>query len=266
VSLSSALPAHGGRQITPHDIARGRGDHYLLRLNESIAHSGQTVYLRPFGEMNGHWNPYCAFNANGSRRPEHSTKNFKRAWRRLVIVVRGGPRRKVNRRLRQNGMPRIYRAHSNHDRIYHRREVPSQLPHPRVAFMWVPQTTGSPDVAGNQPHDYWPGAHFVDWVGVDIYSKYRSAAFPKMRAFYSRWDRWPFVVGEYSPWDDDYSGAFTRHLLRWEQRNHRVKALLYYRSVTADNAYYIDHYPGARRALRHGLNRHRFQPYAPGTR
>jgi hypothetical protein len=266
VSLSNALPAHGGNQITPHDIARGRGDHYILRLNESIAHSGQTVYMRPFAEMNGHWNPYCAFNANGTRRHEHSTKNFRRAWRRLVIIVRGGPRQKVNHRLRHRGMPRIYRARSNHDRIYHRRDVPSHLPHPRVAFMWNPQTTGSPDVPGNEPRAYWPGRQFVDWVGVDIYSKFRSAAFPKMRTFYHRWNNWPFVIGEYGPWDDDYNGSFTRHLLQWEGKNHRVRMLIYYRSVSTHNAYAINNYKGAKRALRHGLNRRRFQPYAPGTR
>ena len=28
-------------------------------------------------EMNGHWNPYCAYNANGSRRGgDHATSDF----------------------------------------------------------------------------------------------------------------------------------------------------------------------------------------------
>lgn len=76
---------------------------------------------------------------------------------------------------------------------------------------------------------YWLNHPFVDWVGVDIYSKYRSAAFPKMRSFFRRWDRWPFVIGEYSPWDDDVGGGFTRHLLRWERRHNRVKLLINYR-------------------------------------
>jgi hypothetical protein len=45
-----------------------------------------------------------------------------------------------------------------------------------------------------------------------------------------------------------------------------VKLLIYYRSITAHNAYSIGHYKGARRALRKGLDRQRFQPFAPGTR
>ena len=41
--------------------------------------------------MNGHWNPYSAYNANGTPRDRgHSTKNFRRAWQRIVLIVRGG--------------------------------------------------------------------------------------------------------------------------------------------------------------------------------
>ena len=140
------------------------------------------------------------------------------------------------------------------------------MPKPKVAFMWVPQTTGSPNVPGNQPKNYWPGGNFVDWVGIDIYSKYASAAMPKMREFYKRWKGYPFVIGEYSPWDNDMSGAWTRRLLSWARSHDRVGMLIYYRSVTADNPYYVSHYPGARSALRSALNRPKFDPYAPGAR
>ena len=78
-------------------------------------------------------------------------------------------------------MPRILRAQSQDDPVYEggptgsRSPVPEQLPQPRVAMMWVPQSFGSPNIAGNQPADYWPGGRYVDWVGIDIYSKFAGA-------------------------------------------------------------------------------------------
>src|SRR3954449_7425392 len=63
--------------ITPRDIAYGKGDGYLVALNRALADFAQTIYLRPFGEMNGHWNYYCAFTQTGaSKGPSHSTAMF----------------------------------------------------------------------------------------------------------------------------------------------------------------------------------------------
>jgi hypothetical protein len=267
ISLSTA-PGGKPEVISPRQIALGRGDHYILQLNREIADSNQVVYIRLFPEMNGHWNPYCAYNTDGSfRGRSHSTASFRDAWRRFVTIVRGGKRRKINRRLVGLGMPRMLRAHSNHARIYRRQDVPHVLPHPPVAFMWGPQTIASPDVAGNQPGDYWPGHRYVDWVGADIYSKFGSpGVWAALFRFYRKWDRWPFVIGEYSPWDNDYRGAFTRRLFNWAEDHHRVRAMIYYRSVFPNNIFDINHWPAARRVIRHHLNKHRWDPFAPGTR
>ena len=133
--------------------------------------------------------------------------------------------------------------------------------------MWVPQTIASPDVAGNQPRDYWPGRHFIDWVGADIYSKYASpGVLSALHRFYRTWDRWPFVIGEYSPWDNDFAGSFTRQLFKWALGHHRVRALVYYRSVYPNNEFDINHWPSARHVIHHFLKKHRFDPYPPGVR
>ena len=267
LSLSTA-PGGKPELISPKQIANGRGDDYLLKLNSSIAESRQVVYLRLMPEMNGHWNAYCAFNADGSYRgSSHSTANFKRAWRRAVLIIRGGKRLKINRRLHRKGMPRILRAKSNHDRVYRRHDVPATLPHARVAFMWNPQTLGSPAVSGNAARDYWPGHRYVDWVGADIYSKFATPGiWSAFRGFYRRYRGFPFVVGEYAPWDNDYRGSFTRRLFRWAEGHRRVRALIYYRSVFAGNQFDIDRWPAARRVIRHHLNKRRWAPFAPGTR
>jgi hypothetical protein len=263
LSLSTA-PGGQPELISPRQIARGRDDHYLVRLNQTIAASRQVVYIRLFPEMNGHWNPYCAFNANGTRKGRgHSTSDFRRAWQRIVLIIRGGKRATINQKLRHRNMPRILRASSNHDPVYGPEEVRPHLPRPKVAFMWTPQTIGSPNVPGNHPGDYWPGKRWVDWVGADIYSAFASpGVWSAFKHFYRHWDHWPFAVGEYSPWNNDYRGGFTRTLFHWTEHHGRAKMLIYYRSVNPDTSYDVDQWPRARRVLRHELNKHRFAPYA----
>ena len=44
------------------------------------------------------------------------------------------------------------------------------------------------------------------------------------------------MIGEYSPWDGDPGGRFTDRLLDWAESHRRVRMLIYYRSVTANNS------------------------------
>jgi hypothetical protein len=269
LSLSTA-PGGGTEVITPRAIANGHGDHYLLRLNESIDNSGQVVYIRPFAEMNLYVNPYSAFNADGSKRPAHGTRAFKKAWKRLALIVRGGKRRTINRKLLHLGMPRIMRAGENRAQraaYYRGLDVPHKLDHPRVALMWMPLTRGSPAVPGNSPRDYWPGRRYVDWVGTDAYAKFSNRTlWTNLKAFYRDYRRMPFAIGEYGPWDNDFRGAFVRRMHRWARTHRRVRALIYFRSVDPENEFNLQHYRGAKRELRRILNRRRYASYAPGTR
>jgi hypothetical protein len=267
LSLSTA-PGGQAEVISPGQIANGRGDDYILKLNESIAASGQVVYIRLMPEMNGAWNPYSAFSADGHRRNRaHSTAMFRDAWRRFAIIVRGGTLRSINQRLVALHLPRVLRAKGLRDPVYRNAGVPPKLPRPRVALIWNPQTISSPNVRGNAVAGYWPGRRYVDWTGADIYSKY---ATPGVRAaltsFYRQHRGMPFMIGEYSPWDNDSRGAFVRWLFRWAKQHGRTKMLVYYRSVYAASPWDIVHFPKARGALRHILDSPRFAEFAPGTR
>ena len=266
LSLSTA-PGGQPEVVTPRQLAMGFSDHYMLRLGQSIAGAEQVVYIRPFAEMNLHINPYSAFNADGSPRRGHSTKVFRKAWKRLVLIVRGGKRDRVNNRLLKLGLPRIHRAKSNDAKRYRRLGVKKRLKEPRVAFMWMPLTRGSPNVSGNTPQAYFPGRRWVDWVGTDVYSKFSNRTlWTNLRNFYRRYDRWPFAIGEYGPWDADPGGEFTKRIHHWARKRGRVKALLYFRSVNTSNEFNLQYYPSARKALRKTLKAPRFQQYAPGTR
>ena len=60
--------------VSPRDIAQGRGDAFLVALNEAISGFGSLVYLRPLPEMNNHHRPFSAFDESGRPRgPSHST-------------------------------------------------------------------------------------------------------------------------------------------------------------------------------------------------
>ncbi len=254
LSISTAKSYNGREVMTPRAIARGQGDDYLLKLNQAIGSRRLTMYIRPFGEMNAHWNPYCAYNANGSfRGAAHSTKWFRQAWRRLVIVIRGGDRRKrINARLRHHHMPPM----ESHRGV----RVPRHLYHTRTAFLWVPQSEPAPAVRGNGTGHYWPGSSYVDWVGTDFFSK-----FPNWRglnAFYRTWRGKPFVIGEWSVWGSD-NAAFVHDLFHWTFARKRVRMLAYYNGFGNNNAVRIGNYPHARRKLRHILGTSNFQAYAP---
>jgi hypothetical protein len=258
----------GSEVIRPGQIARGRGDRYILAVNRSVAAAHQILYIRLFAEMNAHWNPYSAYNADGSARGNgHSTKSFRRAWRRFAIIVRGGTVASIDRRLRALGMPRLLRAGANASPVHRSVGLAEKVPRARVAMVWNPQTIPNPDIAANQPQRYWPGRRYVDWIGADIYSKF---ATPGVRAalsgFYQRYRGFPFEIGEYSPWDADPKGRFTRWLFRWSQRRSRSRMLVYYRSTSTDSVYDINHYDAARRALRRILDERRWISYPSGTR
>lgn len=264
----STRGADGSEVIRPGQIAKGLGDRYILAINRSVAAAGQVLYIRLFPEMNGYWNPYSAYGASGAaRRRGHSTKSFRRAWRRFAIIVRGGSVAGMNRRLRALGMPRLLRAPADGAAVYRHHGIGKAVARPKVAMIWNPQTIPDPDVPGNQPDRYWPGRRYVDWVGADIYCKY---ATPGVRAalsqFYSSHPGLPFEIGEYSPWDGDPGGRFTRWLFRWSRERSRSRMLVYYRSTFANSVYDINHYGPARRALRRILDERRWIAYAPGTR
>jgi hypothetical protein len=258
LSLSTA-PGGGPELITPRQIARGLDDHYLLRLRQSIATSHQVVYIRLFPEMNGYWNPYSAFNKDGSPRDsDHSPKSFRRAWQRVALIVRGGKRSAINDALRKRGMPRILRAPSNHASVYDAQQVGRRLARPKVAFMWTPLAIGSPDVRGNRSSAYWPGKAFVDWVGTDLYAKYDSGSMRAAVTSLYRRHNLPFAIGEYSPWNKDPKGHYTRHIFHWAESHRRVGMLIYYRSVTTRTHFAVGHWPAAERVIRNQLNKREF--------
>jgi hypothetical protein len=238
----------GHERISPGAIAAGEGDGYLIALNRAIEASGQITYVRLMAEMDGNWNPYCAFNANGSSRGKaHSTAAFRQAWRRAVLIVRGGPVAAIDRKLRALHMPALRGAGGSLSRV-------------PVAFMWVPQVAGAPDIAANSPAAYWPGAAYVDWVGTDFYSKFPNWA--GLARFYAHSYGKPFVFGEWALWGADNPG-FVRQLFAWVRSHKRVRMLTYNQGNRFGGPFQLKLYPRGRKQIVRELRSPRFPAYAP---
>jgi hypothetical protein len=239
----------GREAITPRAIAMGHGDAHLLYLNRTMASSRQVVYVRLMAEMNGSWNPYSAYNANGTLRGRsHSTGNFKKAWRRVALVLRGGDVAVLNTRLRRLGMPRL-------------RGPSGTLPAPSVSFVWDPEVWGDPNVAGNAARAYWPGAAYVDWVGTDFYSKFPN--YRGLNAFYDEFRGKPFAFGEWALWGRD-DPAFVRGLFAWIHTHKRVRMVMYNQGTDVSRSpFVLARYPHSAAALRQELASPLFAPMAP---
>jgi hypothetical protein len=205
-------------KITPRGIALGKGDRYLMALSRAINTWGRPIIVRPLAEMNGHWNPYCAYNANGTRRnAAHSQKNYRRAFKRLYLILHGGDKATIDAKLARWRMPGI------------RTSLPEN-PTPTLRVLWNPQGYGSPNVPGNRAHVYYPGDGYVDIVGNDLYeaSSYR-ATWDANLALFKRYPNKPYAIGEFGLRGVDHP-SFIKRMGAFLRNHPRVVLATYYSS------------------------------------
>jgi hypothetical protein len=210
------LGIQSGGSLTSRDIAQGRGDAWLAQVNQAVAAHGGVVYIRPFPEMNGHWNAYCAYNQDGSPRgASNSTAAFRNAFARVYLIVHGGPAGAVNARLRRLGLPPAQTG-----------ELATN-PVSRVRVVWNPQGYGSPDVSGNSAAAYYPGDAYVDVVANDLYNIRGSAAWAANDQLYAAHPGKPYAIAEWANWGFD-DPAFVAHMADFVRTHRRVELLAYY--------------------------------------
>jgi hypothetical protein len=235
--IAFGTTAHEGiEQIKPRGIARGDGDKFLLLLGRRIANFGTQIYIRPMAEMNGHWNPYCAFNANGTRRGEaYSVKNYKLAFRRIYLIVHGGPRADINARLNEIGLPRL--------------RTDNDLPVNDLArVVWNPQGFGSPNIPQNSANSYYPGNRYVDVVANDLYDINYRAAWEANAALFKSHPEKPYGIGEFGLWGID-DPVFIRKMASFVRNHNRVEFAVYYEAVRG-SIFDLGNKPNSRRAYR----------------
>ena len=203
--------------ITPLGIAQGKGDAYLVALNRAIAaFEGERIYLRPLGEMNGHWNAYCAFTKTGaSKGPQYATTAFRRAFARIYLIVHGG--QAVNARLKSLGLPPV-------------REELEENPMPRLRVIWNPQGYGAPDIPANSAQAYYPGDGYVDVVGNDLYDQSFKAEWAANQRLYDAHPSKPYAFPEWGLWAVD-DPRFIETMAAFVRTHRRVELLAYFDSV-----------------------------------
>ena len=242
-----------GTGLSPGALAAGEGDGFLLALNRMLAEHGRPTYLRLLSEMNNADNPYSAYTHSGrSRGPAFSTRMFKQAWRRAVLVVRGGQVSAIDARLRQLGMAPL-------------RTGSAVLAAPPVAFMWVPLSFGNPELQRNHPRHWWPGSGYVDWVGTTWYSPF--LAVRAFERFYRHrlWRDKPFAFAEYGVWGRE-SPRFVRLFFKFAARHRRVQMVSYYQSAMLKPEFRLSTHPRSRSVLRRLLRSKRYVELAPEYR
>jgi hypothetical protein len=240
-----------GSNLTPAAIAQGGGDSYLLWLADTIAAYNAPVYIRLLPEMNNANNPYSADNIDGSSRgPAYSHAAFKAAWRRVVTILRGGPVSTINAKLATLGLPAI------------QGKAPTEtIPTSAIAFIWGPETAGTPDVPSESAASYWPGSDYVDWVGTDFYSQFPN--FAGLKTFYDDYRGKPFVFAEWAMWNTD-SSAFVQEFFNFIKTHKRVKMILYNNGYTASSPLLLSKYPAAAAEIHKQVAAARYLGYAPG--
>jgi hypothetical protein len=213
-TMSRGFPS-GREVVTPRAVAFGRGDAYLGALNRAIADWGRLIYLRPFPEMNGHWNSYCAYTKSGRLKGiSYSTASFRKAFARVYLLLHGGTAQQLNLRLRRLGLPGV-----THD------YQPNPLPLLRV--IWNPQGYGSPDLPGNRAQSYYPGDRYVDVVGNDLYDIGGKVEWAANDLLYKAHRNKPYAIPEWGLWGLDDPG-FVKRMGGWVKTHRRVQVLAYY--------------------------------------
>jgi hypothetical protein len=249
--ITTADNNDGHELISLPGIAAGQGDRYLVRLNKLFYEKGMRAYVRPLGEPNRCLNVYAAYDCSGaSRGPEHSTRAYKRAFRRIYVILHGGGKRRViDRRLHEAGLPPL--------------TVNVQaLATAPVAIVWSPLPAGSPTVPQNRPKHFYPGSRWVDWVGTDFY-----AGYPEWKALtglYRRFAGKPFAIAEWGVESGD-DPAFVDKLFAWVRSHRRCRMLVYYQDFGDTSSYRIQNYSASLSVLRARLHSGLFPAYARGA-
>ena len=244
--ISTAPGQNQAGRLSPGEIARGGGDGWLVGLNRRLAEHGRPVYVRLMAEMNNCDLAYSSHTCSGRRKGrDHAPARFRQAWRRTVVILRGGDRTQVDARLARLGLPPV-------------RSGADSLPAPQVAFVWSPMTGGSPMIAALRPGVFWPGSRWVDWVGTSFYSRFPNFRFlePYYRSFALRY-RKPFVFSEWAIWGGDAPG-FARQLFSWVRSHRRVRMLVYNQGDNPAGPFRLRHFPRSQFAIRSALRSSRF--------
>ena len=218
--------------ITPAQIAAGRGDAYLIALNQAIAAFGGPIYVRVMAEMNNPKNLYSPTKPNGaSKGASHSAAAYKQAFRRAYLILHGG---EVDAKLRRLGLKPVGRELAVNP--------PSAL-----TVIWNP-IAGFDAQSPRPAQEFYPGDAFVDMVGNDIFASRRGvASHAANEALYRAHPGKPYALPEWGLAVDD--PGFVRKICRFLTTATRTRLAVFY-DARPRSPYDLGSKPGARAEYR----------------
>ncbi len=250
--ITTADPNDAHELIDPRQIANGYGDGYLISLNYLFWSQGMRAYIRPLGEPNRCLNVYASYDCAGHLRgAQHRTYWYKKAFRRMYILLHGGGKlAKIDLKLEKAGLRPLREEGA---------PLPGGLPKAPIAVLWSPLPVGSPEVRWNRPERFYPGRAYTDWAGTDFYSGY--ADWKSLTEMYERFRGKPFVLTEWAVENSD-DPIFVKRLFTWVQRHPRTRMLVYYQDFGTVNPFRIQNFPASLGVFRRRIAGEEFPPYA----
>ena len=164
-----------------------------------------------------------------------------------MLIVRGGSVGVIDSRLRNLHLPPV-------------RTSRVTLSTPQVAFMWAPQTAGTPDIPANEPAAYYPGSAYVDIVGTDFYSAFPN--FAGLARLYAAYPSKPFGFNEWGIWLNGDPG-FVKQLFSFVHSHRRVGLMVYNQGLDPSGPFRLYRFPAATQEIRDQLAPSRFLAYTP---
>jgi hypothetical protein len=220
VHIGTGGPRGTSEAITPLQIAQGKGDAFLIALNEGVAVHEGLVYLRLMAEMN-HFRPFhAAFRENGSAKgPQYSTAAYRKAFARMYLILHGGTRVAINAAFRRLGLPGLVGGDSDL----------AENPPTKLRLIWNPLGGGRPVIPANAPKQFYPGDKYVDVVGNDMYDSTGVFSADKNEALYkfARMHGKPYAFPEWGLVRID-DAKFVRYICEFIRTHAGVELAAYY--------------------------------------
>ena len=228
VHIGTGGPRGTSEFIKPLQIAQGRGDAFLVTLNEGIASHDGLVYLRLLAEMNHFGSFHAAFREDGSSKgPQYSTAAYRKAFARMYVILHGGARAMIDAALRRLGLPALASAAG---------DLPANPPS-KLRIIWNPLGGGAPVIPANAATNFYPGDRYVDVVGNDMYSSTGEFSGEKNETLYAfaRAHGKPFAFPEFGVVRGDFP-ELIRYICSFIRGHGHIELAAYF-EAKADSPY-----------------------------
>ena len=210
--------------IAVPEFIAGQHDEKIREWAVVLKNIGEPVFVRPLNEMNGDWDPWCAWFYG------KDTDLYIMAWRHIVDIFR-------------------------------------EAGADNVLFVWNPHDRSYPSFTWNNPHMYYPGDDYVDWIGLtgynngtshpaDVWREFDEIYRPLYDDYLKRYPDKPFMITEFASNEvgGDKAAWIAKGMASLAQGNYpNIKIATWFDAQDNKWLYQLDSSPAAFEAFQEGL-------------